>query len=55
MNGKVNGEFKIQKDSSDPGSAAIFANYPAPYSSASTGLMEEVGDFTLYLTYFIPS
>ncbi|KAK4018894.1 hypothetical protein OUZ56_000933 [Daphnia magna] len=42
MNGKVNGEFKIQKDSSNPGSAAIFANYPAPYSSASTGLMEEI-------------
>lgn len=42
MQGKVNGEFRIQKNPSDPGSAAIFANYPAPYSSAGLGLVEEV-------------
>ena len=40
--GKVNGEFRIRQDAADPGTAAIFANYPAPYSSASIGLVEEV-------------
>lgn len=41
---KINGEFRINANSSDPepGSAAIFANYPTPYSSVVTGLMEEV-------------
>ncbi|EFX88619.1 hypothetical protein DAPPUDRAFT_304698 [Daphnia pulex] len=42
MQGKVNGEFRIHKDSSDPGSASIFANYPAPYSSAGLCLVEEI-------------
>ncbi len=37
-----NGEFRIRNDPNDPGSASIFANYPAPYLSASTGLVEEV-------------
>nr|AXE28378.1 aquaporin [Daphnia tibetana] len=41
---KDGGEFRINFNSSEPepGSAAIFANYPAPYSSVLTGLMEEV-------------
>lgn len=42
MQGRVDGEFRIHKDPSDPGTAAIFANYPAPYSSAGLGLVEEV-------------
>lgn len=42
MEGKIDGQFRILKDAADPGSAAIFANYPAPYSSASVGLVEEV-------------
>lgn len=42
MQGRVDGEFRIQKNPSDPGTAAIFANYPAPYSSAGLGLAEEV-------------
>ncbi|XP_057373219.1 aquaporin-3-like [Daphnia carinata] len=41
---KTNGEFRINSNSSEPepGSAAIFANYPTPYSSVVTGLMEEI-------------
>ncbi|XP_045028788.1 aquaporin-9 isoform X2 [Daphnia magna] len=41
---KVDGEFRINSNSSEPepGSAAIFANYPTPYSSVLTGLMEEI-------------
>lgn len=42
MQGRVNGEFRIHQNPADPGSAAIFANYPAPYSSAGLGLVEEV-------------
>jgi hypothetical protein len=42
MEGKVEGEFRIRKNITDPGTASIFANYPAPYSSASIGLAEEV-------------
>ncbi|XP_057370629.1 aquaporin-9-like [Daphnia carinata] len=49
MDGKVNGEFRIHKDPSDPGSAAIFANYPAPYSSASAGLMEEILSTVIFM------
>lgn len=44
MQGKINGEFRIKKNPTDPGTAAIFANYPAPYSSAGLGLVEEVCD-----------
>lgn len=39
---KVDGHFRIHDNASEPGSAAIFANYPAPYSSVCTGLVEEV-------------
>ena len=42
MQGRVHGEFRIHQDPTEPGSAAIFANYPAPYSSAGFGLLEEV-------------
>jgi len=41
LEGKVNGEFRIRKNITEPGMASIFANYPAPYSSASIGLVEE--------------
>ncbi|XP_046446413.1 aquaporin-10-like [Daphnia pulex] len=40
--GKVDGEFRIRKNITEPGMASIFANYPAPYSSASIGLVEEI-------------
>ncbi|KAI9557849.1 hypothetical protein GHT06_014599 [Daphnia sinensis] len=41
--GKRDGKFRINANSSEPepGSAAIFANYPTPYSSVITGLVEE--------------
>lgn len=42
MEGKVEGEFRIRKNITDPGTASIFSNYPAPYSSAGIGLVEEV-------------
>ncbi|XP_057370999.1 aquaporin-9-like isoform X2 [Daphnia carinata] len=42
MEGRVNGEFRIQKNPADPGTAAIFANYPAPYSSSGLCLVEEI-------------
>ena len=42
LEGKVGGEFRIRKNITEPGMASIFANYPAPYSSASIGLVEEV-------------
>ncbi|XP_046635276.1 aquaporin-10-like [Daphnia pulicaria] len=42
LEGKVDGEFRIRKNITEPGMASIFANYPAPYSSASIGLVEEI-------------
>ena len=48
---KVDGHFKIHANASEPGSAAIFANYPAPYSSVCTGLVEEVQ--LLYIFFFM--
>lgn len=43
MERKVNnGELRIHRNNTEPGSAVIFANYPAPHSSVGTGLGEEV-------------
>ncbi|XP_057373613.1 aquaporin-9-like [Daphnia carinata] len=42
LEGKVNGKFRIEKNITEPGMASIFANYPAHYSSASIGLIEEI-------------
>lgn len=54
MQGRVDGEFRIQKNPSDPGTAAIFANYPAPYSSAGLGLAEEVCVQMLFVKFQKP-
>lgn len=46
---KVDGHFRIHDNASEPGSAAIFANYPAPYSSVCTGLVEEILCTTIFM------
>lgn len=45
---KIDGKFRIHANASEPGSAAIFANYPAPYSSVVTGLVEEVKRYLIF-------
>ncbi len=52
---KIDGKFRIHANASDPGSAAIFANYPAPYSSVVTGLVEEVKRYLIFLASHVVS
>ncbi|XP_057370632.1 aquaporin-3-like [Daphnia carinata] len=46
---KVDGQFRINANASEPGSAAIFANYPAAHSSVITGLIEEILCTTIFM------
>jgi hypothetical protein len=48
LSSRPNNEFRIKLNPNDPGSAAIFSNYPAEYTSTGAALAEEVRLILLY-------
>ena len=48
LSSRPNNEFRIKLNPDDPGSAAIFSNYPAEYTSTGAALAEEVRLMLLY-------